>query len=110
MCEIHPIGFRGFPIRNASFPPRRNGPLATNQPGGGIEMTNQLALKRRIALFSIFSLISTAGALAVGSQARASTLSQNVSWTIDRAGTTAKYRIAAYGDSIYAGYNGSVTS
>lgn len=40
--------------------------------------------------------------------ASASTLTQNVSWTIDRAGTTAKYRIVAYGDSIYAGYNGSV--
>jgi lysophospholipase L1-like esterase len=37
-------------------------------------------------------------------------LTQNVSWTIDRAGTTAKYRVVAYGDSIYAGYNGSVTS
>lgn len=39
--------------------------------------------------------------------AAANTLTQNVSWTIDRAGTTAKYRIVAYGDSIYAGYNGS---
>lgn len=42
--------------------------------------------------------------------ANASTLTQNVSWTINRAGTTAKYRIVAYGDSIYAGYNGSVTN
>ena len=40
----------------------------------------------------------------------ASTLNQNVSWTIDRSGTTAKYRVVAYGDSIYAGYNGSTTS
>jgi lysophospholipase L1-like esterase len=40
--------------------------------------------------------------------AAASTLTQNVSWTINRAGTTAKYRVVAYGDSIYAGYNGSV--
>ncbi|MBB5203082.1 lysophospholipase L1-like esterase [Inhella inkyongensis] len=38
---------------------------------------------------------------------QASTLNQNVSWTIDRAGTTTKYRVVAYGDSIYAGYNGS---
>jgi lysophospholipase L1-like esterase len=42
--------------------------------------------------------------------AAANTLTQNVSWTIDRAGTTAKYRVVAYGDSIYAGYNGSTTS
>ncbi len=45
--------------------------------------------------------------LAVGADAAANTLTQNVSWTIDRAGTTTKYRVVAYGDSIYAGYNGS---
>jgi len=43
-------------------------------------------------------------------QAAASTLNQNVSWTIDRPGTTTKYRIVAYGDSIYAGYNGSISN
>jgi len=48
--------------------------------------------------------------LTLGAQASANTLTQNVSWTIDRPGTTTKYRIVAYGDSIYAGYNGSVTS
>ena len=48
--------------------------------------------------------------LAVGSPAMASTLNQNVSWTIDRAGTTANYRVVAYGDSIYAGYNGSISN
>lgn len=45
--------------------------------------------------------------VATGASAAANTLTQNVSWTIDRAGTTTKYRIVAYGDSIYAGYNGS---
>ncbi len=44
------------------------------------------------------------------SGAAASTLNQNASWTIDRAGTTTKFRSVAYGDSIYAGYNGSVSS
>jgi lysophospholipase L1-like esterase len=48
--------------------------------------------------------------LGLGGQATANTLTQNVSWTIDRAGTSTKYRLVAYGDSIYAGYNGSVTS
>ncbi|HRG17183.1 MAG TPA: SGNH/GDSL hydrolase family protein [Pseudomonadota bacterium] len=48
--------------------------------------------------------------LALGSSAYASTLNQNVSWTVDRSGTTAKYRVVAYGDSIYAGYNGSVSN
>lgn len=48
--------------------------------------------------------------LALSAPALASTLNQNVSWTIDRAGTTAKYRVVAYGDSIYSGYNGSVSN
>jgi lysophospholipase L1-like esterase len=55
------------------------------------------------------TLYATLAVLTLGSQAMASTLNQNVSWTIDRAGTTAKYRVVAYGDSIYAGYNGSTT-
>ncbi len=55
-------------------------------------------------------LLPALALLAFGAQANASTLNQNVSWTIDRAGTTTSYRIVAYGDSIYAGYNGSITS
>ena len=54
--------------------------------------------------------LSAAVLLAVGGPALANTLNQNVSWTIDRSGTTAKYRIVAYGDSIYAGYNGSISN
>lgn len=42
--------------------------------------------------------------------ASASTLNQNVSWTIDRPGTSTNYRVVAYGDSIYAGYNGSTVN
>jgi lysophospholipase L1-like esterase len=45
----------------------------------------------------------------IAAPAFASTLTQNLSWTIDRSGTTTKYRIAAYGDSIYAGYYGSLS-
>jgi lysophospholipase L1-like esterase len=48
-------------------------------------------------------LVSASGALA-------NTLTQNSSWTIDRSGTSTKYRVVAYGDSIYAGYNGSIIS
>jgi lysophospholipase L1-like esterase len=55
-------------------------------------------------------LLPTLALLVVGAQAAANTLTQNVSWTIDRAGTSTKHRIVAYGDSIYAGYNGSTTS
>ena len=54
-------------------------------------------------------LVSALVSLAVCAPAFASTLTQNLSWTIDRAGTTAKYRVVAYGDSIYAGYHGSLS-
>ena len=47
-------------------------------------------------------------ALAWGSVASANTITQNTSWTIDRSGTTTKYRVVGYGDSIYAGYRGSI--
>jgi lysophospholipase L1-like esterase len=55
-------------------------------------------------------LLSSALLLALAAPAFGNTLNQNVSWTIDRAGTTARYRVVAYGDSIYAGYNGSVSN
>ncbi|MFN2425411.1 MAG: SGNH/GDSL hydrolase family protein [Candidatus Binatia bacterium] len=63
---------------------------------------NQHKFRQSIALFSVL------GFLAVGSSAYASTLTQNLSWTINRANTTAKYRVTAYGDSIYSGYNTSL--
>jgi lysophospholipase L1-like esterase len=56
------------------------------------------------------TLLPTLALLVLASGAAANTLNQNVSWTIDRAGTTAKYRLVAYGDSIYAGYNGSIVN
>jgi lysophospholipase L1-like esterase len=54
--------------------------------------------------------LPAAALLALSAPALANTLNQNVSWTIDRSGTSAKYRIVAYGDSIYAGYNGSISN
>ena len=57
-----------------------------------------------------FSLAVALASLAVGGTAAASTINQNTSWTIDRANTTAKYRVVAYGDSIFAGYNGALWS
>lgn len=60
-----------------------------------------------MSLRRIAALLGGLAMVLCGSQAVANTLTQNVSWTIDRAGTTTKYRIVAYGDSIYAGYNGS---
>ena len=48
-------------------------------------------------------------ALVWGSVASASTITQNTSWTIDRSGTSTRYRVVGYGDSIYAGYYGSLS-
>jgi lysophospholipase L1-like esterase len=58
----------------------------------------------------IKQLLPAVALLTLAAQASASTLNQNVSWTIDRPGTTTNYRVVAYGDSIYAGYNGSTVS
>ena len=59
---------------------------------------------------SLYTLLPTLALLAFASETAASTLNQNASWTIDRAGTSTKFRSVAYGDSIYAGYNGSVSN
>src|SRR5438034_1008792 len=56
------------------------------------------------------SLVAVCAVVATSAVAGASTLTQNTTWTIDRAGTSTKYRITAYGDSIYAGYYGSIWS
>jgi lysophospholipase L1-like esterase len=64
-------------------------------------------MERRSRRLSQLALALGVTAL-VGSNALASTLTQNLSWTIDRAGTSTKYRVTAYGDSIYAGYYGSL--
>ena len=66
-----------------------------------------MAIRRRNPLCLIAStLLLSATAL----PALASTLTQNVSWTVNRADTTTKYRVVAYGDSIYAGYNTSLSN
>jgi lysophospholipase L1-like esterase len=69
-------------------------------------------MKRRLSQrWRLVSLVGLAVAVAVTSvsEALASTVTQNTSWTIDRSGTSTKYRITAYGDSIYAGYYGSIS-
>jgi lysophospholipase L1-like esterase len=53
------------------------------------------------------ALLAGPGPVPARCRAAANTLTQNVSWQIERAGTATKYRLVAYGDSIYAGYNGS---
>jgi lysophospholipase L1-like esterase len=66
-------------------------------------------MKTRL-LSAVSALVPAFLLITLASGAAASTLNQNVSWTIDRAATTTKYRVVAYGDSIYAGYNGSTTN
>jgi lysophospholipase L1-like esterase len=72
----------------------------------------QIMLERSQDMNTLFraalgALLPALALLAIASPTSANTLNQNVSWTIDRAGTAAKYRVVAYGDSIYSGYNGS---
>jgi lysophospholipase L1-like esterase len=52
--------------------------------------------------------VLAATALLAGTSTWANTINQNTSWTIDRPGTSTKYRVVAYGDSIFAGYRGSI--
>jgi len=49
-------------------------------------------------------------AIALSGSANANTITQNTSWTITRTGATQTYRVVAYGDSIFAGYNGGLWS
>ena len=65
---------------------------------------------RRHAHRTLAHLVLTIGLLLVSGDALANTLTQNSSWTIDRSTSTTKYRVVAYGDSIFAGYNGSISS
>jgi len=58
----------------------------------------------------LVQLCVAAALLLAGGEAFANTLTQNLSWTVDRANTSTKYRVVAYGDSIFAGYNGSISS
>jgi len=67
-------------------------------------------MKGRMIRHGVQVVLLAAFAVAMASEAGASTLTQNLSWTIDRAGTSTKYRVTAYGDSIYAGYYGSITN
>ena len=48
--------------------------------------------------------------LGVSAPGAATTINQNTSWTITGTGAGSSQRIVAYGDSIYAGYNGALFS
>jgi lysophospholipase L1-like esterase len=54
-------------------------------------------------------LLVPCAVIAAAASAGASTVTQNTSWTINRANTSTVYRVTAYGDSIYAGYYGSIS-
>jgi len=70
--------------------------------------TGMAALIRSRLRAPLSRLLAMLALLGLGAGAAANTLTQNVSWTIDRPAVTTRYRIVAYGDSIYSGYNGSV--
>jgi hypothetical protein len=69
---------------------------------------NRTTVSSRLPLRHLLHLVLTLGLLLVSGEAFANSITQNASWTIDRSGTSSKFRAVAYGDSIYAGYNGSI--
>jgi lysophospholipase L1-like esterase len=58
----------------------------------------------------LIQLVLAAALAAPLSGARANTINQNTSWTITRPGAAQTYRVVAYGDSLFAGYNGALFS
>ena len=66
-------------------------------------------MQRRTGRRFLVAIVGVAMTGALGSTATANTLTQNLSWTINRSGTSTVYRVTAYGDSIYAGYYGSIS-
>lgn len=64
-------------------------------------------MKRRLGRIRYLGVV--AAALLVSSEAFATTITQNTSWTINR-GAASTYRVVGYGDSIYAGYHGSLSN
>jgi lysophospholipase L1-like esterase len=53
------------------------------------------------------SVALCAGTVAIASVAAASTITQNTSWTVNRSASST-YRVTAYGDSIFAGWEGDL--
>ncbi|HEU4407027.1 MAG TPA: SGNH/GDSL hydrolase family protein [Polyangiaceae bacterium] len=71
---------------------------------------NKTNASSRPPLQYLLHLALTLGLLLVSGEALANTLTQNTSWTIDRSTSSTKYRVVAYGDSIFAGYQGSLSN
>src|SRR5437667_9731489 len=68
--------------------------------------------QRRAAMTrsSCMLLSAFAATVLLVSGARANTVTQNTSWTIDRPVTSTPHRVTAYGDSNYAWYHGSISN
>ena len=60
--------------------------------------------------FRLLLILPIAATFAASTPALASTIAQNVSWTIDRPESETTYRVVVYGDSIFAGYKGSISN
>src|SRR5690349_10317604 len=73
-----------------------------------ISLFQETSMFTRINGQGVSLAVALAASLAVGGDAVASTINQNTSWTINRSGATTTYRVVAYGDSIFAGYHGSI--
>jgi lysophospholipase L1-like esterase len=72
-------------------------------------VVNKKAVSGRPPFWPLTYLALALGLFLAAGEAGATTLTQNSSWTIDRPGASASYRVVAYGDSIFAGYQGGLS-
>jgi hypothetical protein len=66
-------------------------------------------MKNRVARIGRVFALAAASVAACAPPALANSIAQNVAWTIDRPESEETFRIVAYGDSIFAGYKGSIS-
>lgn len=89
------------------------GRASPNRVAQGDEHKETLMRKKSILTGTLprhlLRLVLMVGFLLVGGEALANTLTQNTSWTVDRSTSSTKYRVVAYGDSIFAGYYGNLS-
>src|SRR5215470_12660401 len=100
------MAVRQFPVDRDLrhvLPGRRHATSALSGSSNGGCMRQ---LSQRLGLGLVLTCVATV--VATTTPVRGSTINQNTSWTIDRAGTSTKYRVVGYGDSIFAGYRGSI--
>ena len=100
----------GAPLRVGIGGPAGSGRASADRGTLSAAIDRWAGLEQHLASWKERRAELRAWAAGLGAQARANTINQNTSWTIQRSGATSTYRVVAYGDSIFAGYNGGLWS